>query len=216
MKKILSIIVFITYGLVTFGQSDPTTKKLLNDLSKKYQSYKTAKISFTLKASNQQKQTTVNQKGELIVEPRTNKYRISFDDQVMISDGKQQWHVLKEEQEVQINEVEDTQSGSITPANIFSFYNQGFKYPKAKNEQEAGKSLNVVDLTPIDNTQSYFKVRLRIDQSKNQIYDVTVFDKGGSLYTYTIQNFIPSIKVSPKTFIFDKADYPGMEIVDLR
>ena len=216
MKKFFSVIILLACSLMALGQNDPATKKLLNDISKKYQSYRTAKIQFSLKALNQQKQTTVNEKGELTIEPRTNKYRIVLDDQVMISDGKQQWHVLKEEQEVQINDVEETQSGSITPANIFSFYNQGFKYPAAKSEQVAGKALWVIDLTPTDNSKSYFKVRLRLNKSVNQIYDVTVFDKSGSLYIYTIQNFIPNVKVSPKTFIFDKADYPGMEVVDLR
>ncbi|MEH6308212.1 outer membrane lipoprotein carrier protein LolA [Olivibacter sp. CPCC 100613] len=216
MKKIFSLIIFIAYGLAALGQSDPTTKKLLSDISKKYQSYRTAKINFGLKAVNQQNQTTINEKGELTIEPRTSKYRILLENQVMISDGKQQWNVLKDEQEVQINHVEEAQSGSITPATIFSFYNQGFKYPAAKSEQVAGKSLSVIDLTPTDNNKSYFKVRLRLDKSLNQIYDVTVFDKSGSLYTYTIQNFTPNVKVTPKTFIFDKADYPGMELVDLR
>ncbi len=210
------MIIFIACGLSAFGQNDPATEKLLNTLREKYQSYRTAKINFTLTATNQQKQITVDEKGELIVEPRTNRYRITLNDQVMISDGKQQWHVLKEEQEVQITEADGEQSGSITPANIFSFYSEGFKYPAAKSETIGGKSLSVIDLIPTDGKVSYVKVRLRLDKSINQIHDVTVFDKSGSLYTYTIQNFTPNVKVTSKTFIFDKTDYPGMEIVDLR
>lgn len=210
------MIIFIACGLTAFGQNDPATEKLLNSLREKYQSHRTARINFTLTATNQQKQVTADEKGELIVEPRSNKFRITLNDQAIISDGKLQWHVLKDEQEVQITEADGGESGSITPANIFSFYSEGFKYPAAKNETVGGKSFSVVDLVPIDGKASYVKVRLRVDKSIHQIYDVTVFDKSGALYTYAIRNFTPNVKVTSKTFIFDKTDYPGMEIVDLR
>jgi outer membrane lipoprotein-sorting protein len=59
-------------------------------------------------------------------------------------------------------------------------------------------------------------VRLRVDKALKQIYDVVVFDKNGSKYTYSIQNLVSNIKIAPKTFIFDKVNYPDLEVVDLR
>jgi len=216
MKKLSLLIIALFCTSLVFGQNDPAAQKLLSGLSKKYHSYHTVQVNFILKAINQQQQTTINEKGDLIVEPKSNKYRITMKDQVMISDGKQQWHILKEEEEVQLTEVEAEQETSISPANMLTFYNKGFKYVSAKDEGAAGKQLSVVDLTPEDNTKSFFKVRLRIDKSANQIYDVTIFDKSGTKYSYAIQTVLPNVKITAKTFIFDKGDYPNMEVVDLR
>lgn len=217
MKKLSLLLIIGLFCLSpVFGQHDLAAQKLLSGLSKKYNAYNTVQLDFTLRAINQQKQTTINEKGDLIVEPKSNKYRIAMEDQVMISDGKQQWHVLKEEGEVQLTEVEVGQEASISPANILTFYNKGFKYVSAKDEVAAGKQLSVVDLTPEDNKKSFFKVRLRVDKNANQIYDVTVFDKSGTKYSYAIQKVMPNVTVTAKTFIFDKGDYPNMEVVDLR
>lgn len=215
MKRISIFTVLLCLGSFVFGQQDPTAQKILNAVTKKYQSYNTAKIDFTLKAMNQQQQVTINEKGQLIVEPKTNKYRVIMNDQEIIADGKQQWHILKEEQEVQITEA-DEPSESITPANIFTFYKTGFKYVSSKDEKVGSKTVNVVDLSPIDNKKSFFKVKLRVDKMSQQLFDVTIFDKSGSHYTYTIQNLAPNVKLNSKTFIFDKVDFPNLEVVDLR
>jgi len=210
------IIMLLCY-LVGYAQQDPTSKKLLTDLSKKYQTYRTVGMTFTLKAIDQQQRVVVNQKGTLIVSPKSNQYHITFDDQEMISDGKQQWHILKEEQEVQLTAAgADEQRETITPANMLTFYDHGFKHIMGASERVGGKTLNVIDLTPLDNTKPYFKIRLRVDKSLNQIYDLTVFDKSGTHYIYAIQNFTPNVKITNKTFIFDQSDYPNMEVVDLR
>lgn len=217
MQRILSIVMIsVFWQLAAIAQNDPTAQKLLTAVSKNYQSYNNAQIDFTLKALNRQQQTTINEKGVLIVEPKTNKFHITMSGQEIISDGKSQWTILKEEQEVQVSDVDPSASESLTPATIFTFYKKGYKYVSTKVERSGNKQLNVIDLTPEDAKKQFFKVRLRIDKATNQIYDVVVFDKNGSSYTYTIQNLVPNIKIAAKTFIFDKVNYPDLEVVDLR
>lgn len=216
MKKISIFIILLSFSRLAFGQQEPAAQQVLNTLTKKYQSYSTAKIDFALKAVNHQQQVTLDEKGQMIVEPKTNKYHLVMDGQEIIADGKQQWHILKEEQEVQITEVDKEPAESITPANIFTFYKTGFKYVSGKDEQVGGKTVNVVNLSPIDTKKSFFKVKLRVDKVSQQLFDVTIFDKSGSSYTYTIQDLTPNIKLNAKTFIFDKADFPNLEVVDLR
>ncbi|GAA4793130.1 hypothetical protein GCM10023231_21660 [Olivibacter ginsenosidimutans] len=216
-KRTLLLIGILCSGLGVLAQDDPAAQKLLQSVSQKYQSYRTAKIDFSLRATNQQQQTTVNQHGALIVAPKSNKYRITTEDQVLISDGKQQWNILKEEQEVQLTDAAGGgETETITPATIFTFYTKGFTYGAARDETVSGKRLAVIDLSPEDNRKSFSKVRLRIDKNAQQIYDITVFDKGGSQNQYSIQKFTPNVEVTTKTFTFDKADFPHMEMVDLR
>jgi len=212
-QKISMVLIYLLMGLGAFAQSDPAAKKIVTDLGNKYQSYQTAKIQFTVK-SGRGNQLSLQDKGVLLVAPKENKYRIDFSEQTMISDGKQLWQVLKEEKEVQVTEVGD-QEGTISPANLLTFYRQGYSYTRGQDEQVAGKSLTVIHLKPTAK-QAYSEVLLRLDKSKNQIYDVTVLDKAGNRYQYTIQNLVANAQVNPKTFIFDKTEFPGMELVDLR
>jgi hypothetical protein len=55
-----------------------------------------------------------------------------------------------------------------------------------------------------------------IDKAKKQIYSALIFDKNGNKYTYTMQTFLPNIKVSEDVFAFDVKTHPGVEVVDLR
>lgn len=216
MKRILIFITIICWSFSAIAQNDPTAQKLLASVSKHYQSFSNAQINFTLKAVNHQQQTILNEKGVLIVEPKTDKFHIRMGEQEIISDGKLQWTILKEEQEVQVAEIDPTASASLTPATIFTFYKKGYKYISTKTERLGNKQLSVIELAPEDTKKQFFKVRLRVDQALKQIYDVVVFDKNGSRYTYSIQNLVSNIKIAPKTFIFDKVNYPDLEVVDLR
>lgn len=215
--KVLALFIGIWCStLGALAQTDAVAQKLLASISQQYQSYHTAKVNFTLTGTDRQKHTTINQKGDLVVLPKSNKYRITMSDQVLISDGRLRWNILKEEQEVQLTNASETEGESITPATIFTFYKKGFKYASAKDDHLSGKALAVIDLTPEDSRKSFSKVRLRIDRSARQIYDIIVYDKSGGQYHYLIDNFRPNVEVTSKTFTFDKAAYPDMEIVDLR
>src|SRR5690606_10356895 len=117
----------------------------------------------------------------------TNKYRIATTHQDIVSDGKTQWIVLKDEEEIQVAEA-DNSNESISPANIFSFYTTGYKYVSAPSEQVAGTPLLVIELSPENAQSPYFKIKLRIRKTTHLIYDATVFDKSGVKYTYQLKN----------------------------
>src|SRR5690606_24678027 len=121
------------------------------------------------------------------------KYWMSMASQYIISDGKTQWGVLSDIEEVQVTTA-DHASDAISPVNIFSFNKKGYKYVSADDERTDSGVLAVVELTPEDTRSPYFKIKLRVNERNHQIHDVTVFDKGGNRYTYTIRN----MKVNPQ------------------
>lgn len=135
--------------------------------------------------------------------------------QELISDGKSQWTYLKEDKEVQLSDV-DKSSNALNPARIFTIYEKGFKYLYTGDIKQNSRVYHVIDLTPLDSKQSFFKVRLTIDKLSKQISKALIFDKNGSHYTYTLRNFVPNAKVSESVFTFDAKKYPGVELVDLR
>ena len=122
---------------------------------------------------------------------------------------------MKAEKEVEISEASNS-TNEINPTNIFSFYTSGFKYTLTNTEKVKGLTLSVVELSPLDSKKNYSKIKLRINKASNLIYDTTVFDKSGNRYTYTLASQEGNKGFSANLFAFNKNDYKGFEIADLR
>jgi len=224
MKKLFLYIVLSVFTINAFAQKDADAKLILNKLSKQYKSYDAVKTDFTLTIDNAQAGVNETQTGALISRSKANKYKVTLYAagktkssvmQEIISDGKNQWTFLKDANEVQIADADNSDEG-FNPAKIFTMYESGYKYIYTGQQKISGKIYQVIDLTPTDEKKSFFKVRLMIDKVKNQLYSALIFDKNGSKYNYALRTFTPNIKVTDATFAFDKKAYPGVEVVDLR
>ncbi|MNY08271.1 lipoprotein chaperone [compost metagenome] len=135
--------------------------------------------------------------------------------QEMISDGKTLWTYLKEEKEVQVTAV-DNSNNALNPAKIFTMYEKGYKYLYTGEKKVGTKIYQGIDLTPLDGSNPYFKIRLSIDKVAKQIVSAVIMEKNGNKYTYNVKMFVPNAKVPESTFTFDSKKYPGVEVVDLR
>ncbi|WP_257666223.1 LolA family protein [Parapedobacter tibetensis] len=219
LRKYIGNIALLPFLLIIashgYAQTDVAAKSLLNKVSKTYEGYKTIQADFTIAVQQPQQTANHSESGTIYMEAAAGKYHISMNSQDLISDGKTQWTILKEEQEVQVTEA-NNDSEAISPINIFSFYNQGYKYVSASDENAGNIRLRVVELSPEDPHAPYFKIKLRINASSNLIHDATIFDKGGIKYMYTIKNTKANPQIAADKFTFNQNKYPGMEIVDLR
>lgn len=212
-KKIMVLVAFICASLIVFAQTDTKAKKLLDDVSAKYDAYQTIQSNFSFSIQQAQGESHVD-KGTLFLNKPKNQFRIELSEQDIISDGKSTWSILKEDQEVQVSES-DSNTESIGPNNLFTFYKKGFVHKRLKDESLGKDLLYVVELTPIDNKTNYAKIKLRVNKN-NHIHDVAVFDKSGVHYTYTIHTLYVNHQIPATKFTFNKSDYPNYEIVDLR
>lgn len=223
MKKVLIyLFILIVTTANVYAQQDADAKAILNGVGQKYRSYNTVKSDFTLTIANPQEGVNQTQSGTLITQAKANKYKLSFYSnaskkalaQEITSDGKTQWTYMPAQKEVQVNDA-NTAEG-INPAQIFTLYEKGYKYIYTGLQKQAGKTYQVVELTPTDAKQSIFKIRLLIDKTKKQIYSAQLFDKNGGRYTYSINTFTPDVSIAATTFTFNPKAYPGVEVVDLR
>ncbi|WP_306550094.1 outer membrane lipoprotein carrier protein LolA [Daejeonella sp.] len=216
MKKLLiGALIIVGSGVTAFAQSEVKAKEILAEVSKKYRTYDVIKTEFSYTLENPQAKIKETQSGTLFVRSKVNKYKVILKGQELISDGKNQWTYLKADKEVQLSEV-DNSSDALNPAKIFTIYEKGFKSVYTNDTKLNGKTLQNIDLTPLDAKRSFFKVRLQIEKLSKQITNAVIFDKNGNKYTYTIKTFMPNVKVPESTFAFDSKLYPGVELVDLR
>jgi outer membrane lipoprotein-sorting protein len=223
MKKIFIYALLILATTQAFAQKDAQAKVILNQLSQKYRSFATIKSDFTFTMDNPQEGIKQTQTGTLIAQSKTNKYKISLYsaganpvvEQEIISDGKKQWTYLKKDKEVQLSKANNSSDG-FNPAQLFTIYEKGYKYLYTGDQKTSGKIYQVIELTPENTKQQFFKIRLLIDKAKKQLYNALIFDKNGTKYNYTIRSFVNSPQVPDNTFAFDVKAHPGVELVDLQ
>ena len=215
MRKTLIITVLLLTGLSLLAQSnDPAAKKVLDDVSAKFKTYKTVQAAFTYKVEDANGKVMSTKTGTIWM--KGTKYKVNFGGQEIFSDGKTVWNYDKSAKEVTINNVDASASG-ITPQKLFTnFYDKDFLYLLNGEKKVGAKTLQEIEMTPTDKTKNFHKVYLQIDKAAKTIYSTRVLEKAGNRYSYTVSSMKTNGAMVDNIFAFDKKKYPGVEEVDLR
>lgn len=209
MKRTLSIIALTAISILAFSQNDKKATAILNDLSAKTKSFKTIRIEFAYAMEN--KKEKINEKFTGTLLSKGDKYKLSVAGQEVFCDGKTMWTFMKDANEVNINDV-DINDDSFTPTKLLSNYSKEYK---AKLIEEKGSN-QVLELFPIAKGKSFTKVKLTVDKALKQVKEFVIFDRSGSTFKYTVNKFITDQAMDDKTFLFNKASHPGVEVIDMR
>lgn len=214
-RSLFLLATFLLSGLFAFTQEgekgDKKSREILDRLTEKTESYTTMQAEFTYKMENTEAGIDESTEGVLAV--MGDSYKLNIAGQIVICDGETVYTVIEEE-EIQINSLEESEE-SLTPNKLLNSYSDDYKSKFIREDFRYGTTVNIVDLTPIEG-KTYYKVRLVIDKAKDQLQEITIFDKNGSTYSYVINKFSPDLPLSAEDFIFKEEDYPGLEIVDMR
>ena len=218
MKKIYSLLLLGTLAGCLFaqteGSNDPDAKRVLDNVSAKFKSYKAVQASFTYTVENADGKLISTKKG--MVYMKGTKYRVSFVGQEIFCDGSTVWTYDKSSNEVTITKL-DISTTTITPQKLFTdFYDKDFLYRLNGERKVGGRALQEIEMTPNDKTKTFHKVYLMIDKNAKTIYSTKVLEKAGNRYSYTVNTLNGKANIPDSKFIFDKKDYPGVEEVDLR
>ena len=208
MNKIFTILL-IALSSTLFAQ-DQVAKDVLDKLSTTTKSYKNMTIGFDFIFENTSQNIKETQKGILILEDEN--FRLEMDAQTIINNGESQWVYLADMNEVQIME-HDLDDEMMIHNKIFTIYEEGYKYTYVGAESVGRTRLHIIDLFPKE-SGAFTKVNLAVDAAKNQLHKITMHDKNGGTYTYLITAFSSNTTVKP--FTFNAADFPGVEVIDLR
>lgn len=195
---------------------DPKANAILQTLSKKTKAFKSIKAGFNIIIRDANSKVTDNQKGTLTV--KGGKYKLELKNQTVISDSTTMWTYLKDANEVQINDVDHSADNkNISPTNIFTLYEKGFKTQFVSEETQNGATVEIINLFPKHpEKEKYHTIKLTIDKTKNQLVSVKVMMKDGTSVEYTIDSFSSDLALPDTTFTFNPKDYPGIDVEDLR
>jgi outer membrane lipoprotein-sorting protein len=231
LKKITLAIPALLLSVMAFAQPadpnyDPKAKAILDEVSKTAKAYSTisATFSVTVKQANN---TTDVKNGSVIM--KGGKYKIILDNKVKdvvkkeeyYNDGKTTWVYIEKQKEVTIDYAPDPTKkkaeNSISPNDIFTIHEKGFKYTFIKEETQNGRVVQIINLFPEKpDKKNYHTVKVTIDKLKKQIINVVFLNKDGSSITYNVKTFTPNTEISDAMFQFDLKAHPGTSVIDLR
>src|SRR5687768_11672479 len=218
MKKIYTFFILITAGFLANAQTsvknDPDAKKILDAVSAKFKTFKSAKASFVYKVENAAGKALSTKNGSVYM--KGTKYRVSIVGQDIYCDGNNIWTYDKSANEVTITKF-DTENTTLTPQKLFTnFYDKDFLYKLNGEKKQGSKTIQEIEMTPTDKSKPFHKVFVYINKSGKTITGTKVLEKSGSRYNYTVNSLTPNTAIADSYFIFDTKKYPGVEIVDLR
>ena len=114
------------------------------------------------------------------------KYRVSFGGREIYSDGDIVWSYDKSANEVTVSKL-DASGGMITPQKLFTnFYDKDFLYMLNGEKKSGARSIQEIEMTPVDKSKPFHKVYLQVDKGAKTIYSTKVLENGGNSITYTV------------------------------
>ena len=200
----------------TQSDSDPKAKALLDRLRKKYESYPSLEAEFSMSIELPEQPKSI-QKGKL--QQKGTKYRLEFNGQTVLSDGKSLWIILPKNKEVQINNLPDADEDDaiLSPQSLFRIYERkNFAYALVNEYSDGSRTLQEIEFKPLDKYSEYSKLRLTVNKANTDFVEMKAFAKDGARYTMGITRLTPNKPFPETTFAFNKAAYPGYHIEDLR
>lgn len=209
--------IYTSHGQVSSrSEKDPKAKAALDLMKKRYESYTSLDISFTLDMEISE-QPTQGQKGQFT--RKGTKYKLVMDQQTVLCDGKSLWVILPKEKEVQINDMPDALQNEdvLSPEALFSIYKRkDLTYVVLKEFVEKGKSLQQIGFKPIDKMADYSKLELILDKKTGEIISFKAFAKDGSRFLFRFGTPKVNQSIPDVFFQFKKSDYPTFYVEDLR
>lgn len=198
----------------SLGKSDPEAKAILDKVSKKFKSYSDVQASFNLKVEDAKGKVQGTKNGTVYM--KGSKYKVAMSGQEILCDGANTYTYDKSTNEVTITKV-DPSANTITPQKIFTnFYDKDFLYKLNGEKKVGGKTIQEIEMTPVDKSKAFHKVYVYVDKATQTITSTSVLEKNGNKYTYTISSFKPNAPITDAQFVYSKSKYPGAEEVDLR
>lgn len=210
------IILFFSLAIFSFeiAAQDKKAESILDAMSAKYKSLTTFNANFTYGVETTNNKLTNVFTGNVTV--KGNKFRLKTAGQEIFNNGKDLFTFVKETNEVNISEFDPKDDSDFSPTKIYSIYKKGYKYIFKEEKTEAGKSYEVIELSPLGGKSNVAKIQITVNKSDKSIKTWKVWDKSGKRTVFRIDKFTPNVPATDALFTFDKSKYPGVEVVDLR
>jgi len=130
-------------------------------------------------------------------------------------DGQTQWTLVEENEEVNVSEPTDEELQALNPYAWISLYQQGYELKFGETSVAGARKVIMTTTQPREEVQS---IVLLIDEKALRPVRLSMASRGGlDVVVVDIERYEVNKRPLPATaFVFDKSQYPGVEVIDLR
>lgn len=197
---------------------DPAARKILDKLASQAQADYPVKVSFDYTYESLPDNQHNTEHGTLVLQQ--DKFRLSVGESDVFCDGKTMWNHMESVNEVYISDPEENNADDefflSNPSDLFTFYQEDFKYRLTRELSYEGNDYYEIDLFPNDLNKPYHTIKLLISKKDHQLFSAQALGKQGNNHTVVLKNYQKKVSVTEDTFVFDPSLHPGVEVVDTR
>ncbi len=203
---------FIT--LIGQAQSQEKAKAILDQVSAKTKGYTTIEANFSFALENMQEEINEVYDGHIIL--KGNKYKVNLMDVDTYFDGELLYTHMIDADEVNITIPDLEDEETLNPATIFTIYEDGYTFNYVAEGSVNGKACHEIDLYPVNRDKPFSRIKLLVLKDDLELYSIRQVGKDGNNYTVIVKDMKTNKPFDDKTFVFDKAANPNVDVIDMR
>ena len=210
------IFIFAALSVFSGGVAQPAADAR-NILDKAYSAYENSngiKMTFSITTTDEKGTALQSEKGTARV--KGNKFKLEMPTIDTWFDGKTQWVLMKDLNEVNISHPSNEEVASISPLALLGIYKTGFTLDAPVSATINGKSAFVINMSSTGSKSDFKKISVGIDKKSNSVLQVDITLKNGMRNKIDISDYNTNYNFPDTEFTFNKEHHKGVEVVDLR
>lgn len=186
--------------------------QLLRNVVDKTRNTPNLKIEFTYQMINTKAGINEKKNGTLFL--NGDAYKVLIDGQTIVSDGKTVWTYLPESNEVMVSNAGNGDE-AVSPTSLLTSYAKNYKASFGNDKENTARGLKTIELKGAAGSK-FPKVIVGVREAAEQLGRLVIFDNGGNQFIYDMSRMTPNQTLAKNFFTFNPADYPGVDVVDMR
>lgn len=207
------IFALLSLSTIVAQTKDPKAKQLLSEVNEKVNSYDNIEISFKYVLENESENIRQETKGKVTLEG--DKYVLDILGIQRIFDGKTLYTISSEDEEVTISNENSEEENTISPSQLFSFFESGYNYTLDIIQNKMGRKIQYIKLIPIDSESEIKYALLGIDIKTKHIYNLIEIGENNTKTTLNVLEFNTNTPLPQSFFKFDASKYSDYYINNL-
>lgn len=213
-KYIFSVLIALLSLPVIAQQQQSQAKAVLDRTADAFRKAGGVKADFVVKAvtnglAEGAENGTIQLKGD--------KFVLKTSDVVTWFDGKTQWSYVAKNDEVNVSSPTQEELQQINPYTFLYMYQKGFSYKLGTTKTFRGKAVWEVILTAKDKKQELERITLFVTKDTYEPLYILLQQRGQQTRNeITVTSYQTRQNYADSVFAFDRKQYPGAEIIDLR
>ncbi|WP_455614660.1 LolA-like putative outer membrane lipoprotein chaperone [Bacteroides congonensis] len=213
-KYIFSVLIALLSLPVIAQQQQSQAKAVLDRTADAFRKAGGVKADFVVKAvtnglAEGAENGTIQLKG--------GKFVLKTSDVVTWFDGKTQWSYVAKNDEVNVSSPTQEELQQINPYTFLYMYQKGFSYKLGTTKTFRGKAVWEVILTAKDKKQELERITLFVTKDTYEPLYILLQQRGQQTRNeITVTSYQARQNYADSVFAFDRKQYPGAEIIDLR